>query len=46
MKRKKVDPENALFQGHFTEACFDASEGKPAVIFSKWVVFQKSFVIS
>jgi hypothetical protein len=34
-------PENASFQGQSTEVCFDTSEKKLAVIFSKWLFKKK-----
>jgi hypothetical protein len=44
VKIENFIPENASFQGYFTEVSFDNSEENH--IFSKWVIFQNSLMMS
>ena len=40
VKMKNVIPENASFQGYFTEVCFDTSEGNQLVYFQNDYFFK------
>ena len=40
VKKKKIMPENALFQGYFTEVSFDTSEGNQLSYFQNGYFFK------